>query len=133
MRTYFKFLIAALIFLISSCSLFNQSEKVVGWDCLPVYECEPVANIIAYTYDSSTNYSKLSGEAFDNLTKEPLIGASILLLPCNKETKTDINGVFSFDFSFDDCDSIKVSYMGYLPGVISIRELIEKFREDSIN
>lgn len=50
-----------------------------------------------------------------------------------KETKTDINGIFSFDFSVDHCDSIKVSYRGYLPGVIRIRELIEKFTEDRIN
>ena len=88
-------------------------------------------NLIWYSYKSSTNNSNLSGKAYDKLTQEPLVGASITLLPCNKETAANIDGNYSFDFLFTDCDSIKISYIGYLTKVISIRELIEKFSENN--
>jgi outer membrane receptor protein involved in Fe transport len=53
-----------------------------------------------------------TGKIYDNETKEPLIGASVLIPGTLTGVSTDLNGHFSIPFSVSD--SVEVRYLGYV-------------------
>ncbi len=79
-------LLAFLVFLISSAAIFAQSG--VG---------------------------KISGKVIDADTKEPLIGANIILMNTNSGAATDIDGNYFILNITPGTYEVKVSYVGYAP------------------
>ena len=63
---------------------------------------------------------KIRGKAIDAMTKDPLVGANILLLPVEggRGTMTNENGEFVIPNIMSGVYSIKVSYMGYASTII---------------
>ena len=63
---------------------------------------------------------KIRGKAIDGMTKDPLAGANILLLPVEsgRGTMTNENGEFVIPNIMSGFYSIKVSYMGYASTII---------------
>ena len=63
---------------------------------------------------------KIRGKAIDGMTKDPLVGANILLLPVEsgRGTMTNENGEFVIPNIMSGFYSIKVSYMGYASTII---------------
>ena len=63
---------------------------------------------------------KIRGKAIDAMTKDPLVGANILLLPVEsgRGTMTNENGEFVIPNIMSGVYSIKVSYMGYATTII---------------
>ena len=63
---------------------------------------------------------KIRGKAIDGMTKDPLVGANILLLPVEsgRGTMTNENGEFVIPNIMSGIYSIKVSYMGYASTII---------------
>ena len=113
-----------MIIFFYSCSSTNQ---LILMDCLPSYNDSLKTNLISYSYDPSTKSSELIGKVMDNFTNELLIGANIILLPCNKGAATDKYGTYNFRLIVSECDSILVRYVGYIDKTISIRKLIAEY------
>ncbi|MBK9098343.1 MAG: carboxypeptidase-like regulatory domain-containing protein [bacterium] len=82
-------LLATLVFLLLSSSLFAQ-----------------------------TGVGKMSGKVIDADTKEPLIGANIILLNTNLGAATDIDGNYFILNITPGTYEVKVSYVGYAPKTI---------------
>ena len=82
-------LLAALVFLLSSTALFAQ-----------------------------TGVGKMSGKVLDADTKEPLIGANIILLNTNLGAATDIDGNYFILNITPGTYEVRVSYVGYAPKTI---------------
>lgn len=82
-------LLAALVFLLFSTSLFAQ-----------------------------TGVGKMSGKVIDADTKEPLIGANIILLNTSLGAATDIDGNYFILNITPGTYEVKVSYVGYAPKTI---------------
>jgi len=82
-------LLATLVFLLLSVSLFAQ-----------------------------TGVGKMSGKVLDADTKEPLIGANIILLNTNLGAATDIDGNYYILNITPGTYEVKVSYVGYAPKTI---------------
>ncbi len=63
---------------------------------------------------------KISGKAIDGISKDPLVGANVLLLPVEsgRGTMTNENGEFVIPNLMTGLYSIKVSYMGYASTII---------------
>ena len=59
----------------------------------------------------------ITGNVFDNETKEPLIGATILLRSNQMGTVTNVNGQFSISCQCS-FDTLEVSYVGYEKQVV---------------
>src|SRR5918993_1008288 len=59
------------------------------------------------------------GQVFDRQTKEPLVGASVIVPGTAFGTATTINGTFELSVQ-DKIDSIAVSYIGYEGKIVSI-------------
>lgn len=60
----------------------------------------------------------LAGTVIDGQTKEPLVGATVLLLPTGAGSITDHNGQFALPGAAPG-DSIEISYVGYQPRRLS--------------
>ncbi|MCZ7614289.1 MAG: carboxypeptidase-like regulatory domain-containing protein [Ignavibacteriaceae bacterium] len=82
-------LLATLVFLLLSASMFAQ-----------------------------TGVGKMSGKVLDADTKEPLIGANIILLNTNLGAATDIDGNYFILNITPGTYEVKVSYVGYAPKTI---------------
>jgi len=87
--------IIILFLLLSSCS-FNSIFKL---------DKKPDSNL--------NNTFKISGYVTDRETKEPLIGADIVLSSTKFEESTDIEGFFSISNIPPGKYSVTVSYLGY--------------------
>ena len=78
--------------------------------------------IIASVLDAQSDRvsGKIRGKAIDAMTKDPLVGANILLLPVEggRGTMTNENGEFVIPNIMSGVYSIKVSYMGYASTII---------------
>jgi iron complex outermembrane receptor protein len=61
----------------------------------------------------------LSGNVYDNDTKEPLIGATLLLRSSHQGTLTNTNGQFTLAINTQR-DTLEVSYIGYEKKIISL-------------
>ena len=63
---------------------------------------------------------KIRGKAIDGISKDPLVGANVLLLPVEsgRGTMTNENGEFVIPNLMTGLYSIKVSYMGYASTII---------------
>jgi CarboxypepD_reg-like domain len=121
MKIIFKYFVFILIIFLYSCSSSNQ---VIYMDCLPSFVDSVKISLISYSYNPSTKSALLIGKVLDNSTNDPLIGANVTLIPCNRETATDVDGVYNFEFNVSDCDSIKINYIGYFEKTVSIQKLI---------
>jgi len=68
---------------------------------------------------------KIRGKAIDAMTKDPLVGANILLLPVEsgRGTMTNEDGEFVIPNIMSGVYSIKVSYMGYASTIIQNIEI----------
>ena len=55
----------------------------------------------------------VSGQVLDKETKEPIIGATILLEGTNIGTVTDMDGFFNLNFSRTSARELQISYVGY--------------------
>jgi outer membrane receptor protein involved in Fe transport len=62
----------------------------------------------------------ITGNIFDEQTKEPLIGANIVLLSSRQGTVTNANGHFTIAAENDD--SLEISYVGYDKKLIACQE-----------
>ncbi|MBE0573267.1 MAG: TonB-dependent receptor [Ignavibacteriaceae bacterium] len=82
-------LLAFLVFLLSSTSIFAQ-----------------------------TGVGKMSGKVLDADTKEPLIGANIILLNTNLGAATDIDGNYFILNITPGTYEVRISYVGYAPKTI---------------
>jgi outer membrane receptor protein involved in Fe transport len=89
MKKIFTNLLAFLVFLLSSTALFAQ-----------------------------TGVGKMSGKVLDADTKEPLIGANIILLNTNLGAATDIDGNYFILNITPGTYEVKVSYVGYAPKTV---------------
>ncbi len=72
--------------------------------------------------------SKLKGTVFDEKTKEPIIGATIVEKSSTNGTNTDINGEFNLHLSTKYPISLLVSLLGY-----KSKEVVLTFPKDSVN
>ncbi len=61
----------------------------------------------------SANEGKISGKIIDQLTKQPLIGASVLVVGTNNGASTDTDGNFFIANVPEDVYQLQVSYIGY--------------------
>lgn len=61
----------------------------------------------------------LTGTVVDKRTREPIIGASVMIKSTKLGTVTDINGNFSFN-TINEGKEIQVSYLGYKNEIIAI-------------
>ena len=86
MKKIFTNLLALLVFLLGSTALFAQ-----------------------------TGVGKMSGKVIDADTKEPLIGANIILLNTNLGAATDIDGNYFILNITPGTYQVRVSYVGYAP------------------
>lgn len=64
---------------------------------------------------AQTGVGKLSGKVVDANTKEPLIGANVLIVGSQMGAATDINGEYFILNITPGTYSVKVSYVGYAP------------------
>ncbi len=71
---------------------------VIGIICVPIISW---ANVL------------FSGHVLDKNTKEPIVGASILIKKCQKGGNTDRNGLFNVNLSQKGTFMVEVSYLGY--------------------
>jgi hypothetical protein len=72
-----------------------------------------IATIFTLTFVSQGfSRAKLSGTITDNLTKKPIVGASISLSPGNKGTRTNEKGYFEIELPFGDY-FLTASAVGY--------------------
>jgi outer membrane receptor protein involved in Fe transport len=67
---------------------------------------------------AQTGVGKLNGKVVDAATKEPLIGANIVILETQGGAATDINGDYFILNITPGTYSVKVSYVGYAPKTI---------------
>ena len=67
---------------------------------------------------AQTGVGKLSGKVIDAATKEPLIGANIVILETQGGAATDINGDYFILNITPGTYSVKVSYVGYAPKTV---------------
>lgn len=74
--------------------------------------------LITKTIFAQTGVGKLSGEVIDADTKEPLIGANIILVNTNLGAATDIDGNYFILNITPGTYEVKVSYVGYAPKTI---------------
>ena len=67
---------------------------------------------------AQTGVGKMSGKVTDADTKEPLIGANIILVNTNLGAATDIDGNYYILNITPGTYEVKVSYVGYAPKTI---------------
>ena len=60
----------------------------------------------------------LSGYVYDEVSNEPLIGATIIVESSEIGTTTDFNGRFEFNSLEPKSYNISISYLGYKPKTI---------------
>jgi|GEM_PF-1229737 len=72
----------------------------------------------AIKINAQTGVGKLSGKVLDAETKEPLIGANVLLVNTQSGGATDVNGNYFILNITPGTYSVKVSYVGYAPKII---------------
>src|SRR5687767_1182872 len=61
----------------------------------------------------------VSGKITDVITKEPMVGATVLVKGTKIGTATDANGVFKLDVPAD-AKALTISYVGYTPKDVPI-------------
>ena len=71
--------------------------------------------LVSSTAFAQTGVGKISGKVIDADTKEPLIGANIILLNTNLGAATDIEGNYFILNITPGTYDVKVSYVGYAP------------------
>jgi len=124
MKKYYKFYLIILPLINFSCS----SSNLIYLDCVPgPDEFELGTNIVSYSYNSSTKSAKLVGKIYDDDIKEPIINADITLLPCGKNTISDNEGIFNFGYKPSECDSLKLSFVGYFDKTFSLKKLVADY------
>jgi len=74
--------------------------------------------LVSTTLFAQTGVGKMSGKVIDADTKEPLIGANIILLNTNLGAATDIDGNYFILNITPGTYEVKVSYVGYAPKTI---------------
>jgi hypothetical protein len=80
--------------------------------------------LISTAVFAQTGVGKLSGKVIDADTKEPLIGANIILLNTNLGAATDIEGNYFILNITPGTYEVKVSYVGYAPKTIQEVRLV---------
>jgi hypothetical protein len=71
-----------------------------------------INNLIAQSATTTTG-TLITGQLLDDVTAEPLVGATVRLVGKTGGTMTDINGKFSISTAKEDL--ISISYIGYEP------------------
>jgi hypothetical protein len=71
-----------------------------------------INNLIAQSATTTTG-TLITGQLLDDVTAEPLVGATVWLVGKTGGTMTDINGKFSISTAKEDL--ISISYIGYEP------------------
>lgn len=81
-------------------------------------------DLTANNFDKHLNLDEekvtLQGTVLDAITKDPLIGASIIDLSTKTGTTTDIDG--NFELTVEQGSKLSVSYIGYLDKTLTINE-----------
>lgn len=75
--------------------------------------------LVVIAPNSSMQQQKISGVVTDAITKEPIIGANIIIEGTTKGTVTDIDGRFSLDLPQQNA-VIVISYLGYNTERVSV-------------
>lgn len=78
--------------------------------------------IILYTITLSLQalgQQRVSGVVYDSETKEPLIGAAVMVYSDKSGTMTNFNGQFTVETTRES-DSVKISYVGYEQQLVAI-------------
>lgn len=70
-------------------------------------------------YDGSTSSNQISGRILDSNTKEPLIGASIMINGTTIGTVSNADGNFELSLP-NNAEKLQVSYVGYITQVLPI-------------
>ena len=75
--------------------------------------------LFAYSVSSMSQVKGyLSGYVYDEISNEPLIGATIIVENSENGTTTDFNGRFEFNGLEPKSYNISISYLGYKPKTI---------------
>jgi hypothetical protein len=82
-------------------------------------------DIISVVINSTKDSLSFQGKVYDLVSKEPLIGANVELLPCSTNTNTDIYGLYNLKFKLSECDSFKINYIGYYTNAYAIKDYIK--------
>lgn len=61
----------------------------------------------------------VSGQVFDKDTKDPIVGATVLIEGTSIGTVTDLDGFFNLNFAKTSERKLQISYMGYVSQVLS--------------
>ena len=67
---------------------------------------------------AQTGVGKLSGKVLDEITREPLIGANIILINTDLGAATDVNGNYFMLNITPGTYEVRISYVGYAPVLI---------------
>jgi iron complex outermembrane receptor protein len=107
--------------------MVNNEEDLPQFSGCLTYNFYVMKNVITliifYAY-ASTLFAQqgISGKVFDEKTQEPLAGANVIVLGTHQGTITDISGAFLLDIDKDKYSEITVSYVGYDPMTINVRD-----------
>lgn len=82
--------------------------------------------LIFSTLSLASNEGKIRGKIIDQLTKQPLIGASVLVVGTNNGASTDADGNFFIAKVPENVYQLQVSYIGYNPTVRNDIRVIRK-------
>ena len=74
--------------------------------------------IMSSSLFAQTGVGKLSGKVVDDLTREPLIGANIIVMGTDMGAATDINGDYFILNISPGTYEVKFSYVGYAPRIV---------------
>ncbi|RMF31026.1 MAG: TonB-dependent receptor, partial [Bacteroidetes bacterium] len=82
----------------------------------PIHILRPCLPFFLALALSSTLFgqSKVRGEVYDALTKDPLFGATVLVVESSEGTVTDFDGFFEIETSTPPPYTLRISYVGYL-------------------
>jgi outer membrane receptor protein involved in Fe transport len=92
--------------------------------------------IILFITELSFAQNTVRGEVFDQITNEPLIGASVIIQGTTTGTVTDWDGSFTFDTDQNFPIQLEISYIGYDTKVETYTEdkmIKYKLEESSVN
>ena len=75
---------------------------------------------------AQTTNSKVRFKVVDNLSKTPVVYATVMLKNINRGTHADFNGFFEIPASYIANGTIKISSIGYISKEIKLSSLVEK-------
>ncbi len=93
----------------------KQLKKYVLWGILMV---------VATFFSKAQN--SISGKVLDEETRDPLIGANILVIGTTSGTTTDFDGNFKLDLGGERSADLRISYTGYLEKTITVQANSDK-------